>query len=56
MAVERDSAPSAIAGNQGQVAEALVQLWMLLEEYAPSWYTQEHHKLAEAALSPSKAR
>ncbi|HEY1263158.1 MAG TPA: hypothetical protein VGF06_06525 [Terriglobales bacterium] len=33
-----------------QLAEALHNLYDLLEEYAPAWYTQEHREKAEAAL------
>ena len=31
-------------------AEALAELYELLEEYAPSWYRQPHHERAESAL------
>jgi hypothetical protein len=31
-------------------AEALAELYELLEEYAPSWYRQQHHERAESAL------
>jgi hypothetical protein len=34
----------------GQLAAALEDLYELLEEYAPAWYTQEHREKAEAAL------
>ena len=30
--------------------EVLAELVELLEEYAPAWYTKEHHKRALAAL------
>lgn len=30
--------------------EALSDLHSLLEEYAPAWYTEEHHRKAELAL------
>lgn len=30
--------------------EALRELFELLEDYAPSWYTKEHHERAIAAL------
>ena len=33
-----------------QLQEALKLLYELLEAYAPVWYTEEHHKKAEAAL------
>ena len=31
-------------------AEALAELYALLEEYAPSWYRPQHHERAESAL------
>jgi hypothetical protein len=37
--------------NQKRLAEALQVLYSLLEAYGPSWYTEEHHKLAANALS-----
>jgi hypothetical protein len=30
--------------------EVLEELFELLEEYAPTWYTEEHHNRAMAAL------
>jgi hypothetical protein len=36
--------------NQRELVNALKMLFELLEEYAPSWYTEEHHKQADAAL------
>ena len=36
--------------NQEQLVQTLAQLHQLLEDYAPTWYTQEHHEIAEAAL------
>jgi len=33
-----------------QLEDALLELYNLLEEYAPSWYTEEHHNRAESAL------
>ena len=35
------------------IEQALTQLYQLLEEYAPSWYTQEHREMAESALGRS---
>lgn len=32
------------------VAEGLRELFNLLEQYAPTWYTEEHHNRAVAAL------
>lgn len=34
--------------------EALSDLHNLLEEYAPAWYTEEHHRKAESALRASR--
>lgn len=31
-------------------AEILLELFNLLEQYAPMWYTEEHHNRAAAAL------
>jgi hypothetical protein len=36
------------------LVEALSDLHNLLEEYAPAWYTEEHHRKAEFALHLSK--
>lgn len=36
--------------NQRHLLSALQLLFDLLEAYAPSWYTEEHHKQALAAL------
>ena len=36
--------------NQERLVRALAQLYQLLEEYAPSWYTQEAHDIGAAAL------
>jgi hypothetical protein len=33
-----------------KLREALKMLYDLLEQYAPSWYIEEHHDKAEAAL------
>ena len=36
--------------NQQQLLSTLQRLFDLLEAYAPSWYTEEHHNEALAAL------
>ena len=33
--------------------EVLLDLFLLLEDYAPTWYTEEHHNRAVAALNHS---
>lgn len=36
--------------DRARLVEALSELYHLLENYAPTWYTQAHHKKAEDAL------
>jgi len=33
------------------VAQSFIELFELLEEYAPVWYTEQHHNRAMAAKS-----
>ncbi len=40
--------------DRNSLIEALSDLHSLLEEYAPAWYTEEHHRKAESALHPGK--
>jgi hypothetical protein len=35
---------------KSRFAEVFRELFNLLEQYAPAWYTEEHHKRAVAAL------
>ena len=42
--------------DRGRLVEALSELHDLLEEYAPYWYTEEHHEKAMAALHPLRKR
>ena len=42
--------------DRARLVDALSELHDLLEEYAPSWYTQEHHEKAVAALQLLKKR
>lgn len=37
-----------------QAREALKLLYDILEDYAPVWYTEEHHDKAAAALRSAK--
>lgn len=37
--------------EQKQLQSALKLLFELLEEYAPSWYKEEHHDIAIASFS-----
>ena len=36
--------------NSRRLREALSDLYRLLEEYAPSWYTEQYREKAQAAL------
>jgi len=45
---------NATPSERKRLAEALSELQDLLEEYAPSWYTEKHHRKAESALHPGK--
>jgi hypothetical protein len=38
------------AKNPSQATTVLEELFVLLEDYAPAWYTQEHHDRAVRAL------
>jgi DNA-binding response OmpR family regulator len=39
--------------KRSSIEHALIELYQLLEQYAPSWYTQEHREMAEKALGRS---
>ena len=57
----RNIHPIAFSDRKGELIEArpayaLRLLYELLEEYAPSWYTQKYHEVAEAALNRLKRR
>jgi hypothetical protein len=39
-----------------RLVDILSELRNLLEEYSPSWYTEEHHRKVESALHSSKKR
>lgn len=40
--------------KRSAIKQALTKLYLLLEQYAPSWYTQEHREMAERALARSR--
>jgi hypothetical protein len=40
---------SPVPENQ-EIREVLEELFVLLEEFAPSWYTEDHRRRAMAAL------
>ena len=52
--LERESSRS--RQDQKEVLDALKMLFDFLEEYAPAWYTEEHHKQALSALETSAGR
>jgi hypothetical protein len=33
-----------------EASDILSELFVLLEDYAPEWYTQEHHDMLQATL------
>jgi hypothetical protein len=45
-----------VAGGkpEAHLADALRELYELLEEYGPRWYTKEHHEKAWSALESAK--
>jgi hypothetical protein len=46
-----NAAPQPMRGNNAPNASiVLEELFILLEDYAPVWYTQEHHDRAVRAL------
>jgi hypothetical protein len=44
------------ASQRNHLREVLCELRDLLEDYAPAWYTEEHHRRVEAALHPKKRK
>ena len=42
-------AACAVPGS-GNAKDVLAELFQLLEEFAPTWYTEDHHNRALAAL------
>ena len=45
-----------VGRERKQILDALKMLFDLLEEYAPAWYTEEHHTQALSALEASAER
>ena len=45
-----------VGQEQKQILDALKMLFDLLEEYAPTWYTEEHHRQALSALEACAER
>jgi hypothetical protein len=57
-ALPRSGGEKSLDSESKIVAEALLELFELLEEYAPIWYTEQHHQRALTAwriLQKSKA-
>jgi hypothetical protein len=42
--------------DRTRLVDLLAELQDLLEQYAPAWYTEEHHEKAIAALHPLRKR
>lgn len=42
--------------DRARLVDVLSELQNLLEQYAPSWYTEKHHEKALAALQPPSKR
>ena len=36
--------------EQAEITDVLTELYILFEQYAPAWYTREHHEQIENAL------
>lgn len=51
--IMRRSIPNSedLRNNEQKLVSALQMLFDLLEEYAPQWYTKEHHEFASEALA-----
>ena len=45
-----------IPSERKHLREVLAELRDLLEAYAPSWYTEEHHRKVESSLHPRKRK
>ena len=45
---------SALEAESGYVEEVFRELFNLLEQYAPVWYTEDHHNRALAAVRALK--
>ena len=52
----RKSQNEQATGDHQKTVTALRTLFDLLENYAPAWYTQEHHDLASEALKIESRR
>jgi hypothetical protein len=43
-----------VVGENPEIREVLEEVFILLEEFAPGWYTEEHRKRVIAALGSRK--
>jgi len=48
---QRSNRVSEMERDRVLLTKAFTEIYELLEEYAPAWYTQEHHERVKAALS-----
>ena len=54
--ITANSESGTVRNGQEKLVTALEMLFNLLEEYAPQWYTHEHHDVATDALATAKKR
>ena len=47
----RSNSVSEMERDRVLLTKVLTEIYELLEEYAPPWYTQQHHDRVKAALS-----
>jgi hypothetical protein len=48
--VERKATPNKVKQIESDIADALLELYQLLNKYEPLWYERQHQRKAEAAL------
>ena len=48
---QRSNSVSEMERDRVLLTKVLTEIYELLEEYAPPWYTEEHHERVKAVLS-----
>jgi hypothetical protein len=48
--VKRKAATNEVQQTESDIADALVELYQLLNKYEPRWYERQHQRKAEAVL------
>jgi hypothetical protein len=56
MGSRRQDCSSEARRERARLTEALTELHKLLQDYAPSWYSEEHNEKIKSALKPMKRR